>query len=90
MNRPYDWTATTIIQIIARPEYMGHSVNFRYKKESYKSKKVTVQAPEDWVIIENTHECCPYVNTFEPPQKARKLGISWDLGFAPPSSERLV
>ena len=26
--------------------------------------------------VENSHECCPYVSTFDPPQKARKLGIS--------------
>ena len=72
MNRPYDWTATTIIQIIARPEYMGHSVNFRYKKESYKSKKVTVQAPEDWVIIENTHEAIIDPETWLLAQQTRK------------------
>ena len=40
--------------------------------------------------VDSYHECCPYVNTFEPPQEARKLGISWDLGFAHPWSECLI
>ena len=40
--------------------------------------------------VKDHHECCPYVNTFEPPQKARYLGISWNDGNAYPSSERLI
>ena len=34
-----------------------------------------------------TNECCPYVNTNAPPQKARKMGVSWDMCFAHPSSQ---
>lgn len=34
-------------------------------------------------MIEN-HECCPYVNTFEPPQKARIYGIFRHSAFAHP------
>jgi hypothetical protein len=32
------------------------------------------QVPQYYV--EQDHECCSYVNTFAPPQKARKLGVS--------------
>ena len=56
MSRPYDWSATSISEILRRPEYMGHSVNFRYQKESYKSKKFFELPKEDWTILENTHE----------------------------------
>ena len=37
-------------------EYLGHTVNFKTTKKSYKSKK-TIKNPEsEWVIFENTHE----------------------------------
>lgn len=38
MSRPYTWTATTISDIVSKPEYMGHTVNFRTHKDSYKDK----------------------------------------------------
>ena len=34
MSRPYTWTATTISDIVGKPEYMGHTVNFRTHKDS--------------------------------------------------------
>jgi hypothetical protein len=40
--------------------------------------------------VEGDHECCPYVNTFEPPQKARIYGIFRHSAFAHPSSEHLI
>jgi hypothetical protein len=40
-------------------------------------------------FVENSHECCPYVNTFEPPQKARKMGVSCEFGIAHPHVEHL-
>lgn len=73
MDRPYDWSCTSVSQIIARIEYMGHSVNFRYKKESYKSKKITLTAPEDWVILENTHEAIIDPETWQLAQQTRKI-----------------
>ena len=39
MSRPYDWTDATIRDILSKPEYMGHTVNFRSYKPSYKDKK---------------------------------------------------
>ena len=32
MNRPYTWTASTISDLVRKPEYMGHTVNFHPKK----------------------------------------------------------
>ena len=37
-------------------EYSGHTVNFKTRKKSYKSKKTIVNPPEEWAIFENTHE----------------------------------
>jgi len=52
----YDWQGTTVLNMLGRQEYMGHTVNFRTHKPSYKSKKVIPNDPENWVIFKNTHD----------------------------------
>ena len=52
---------------------MGHTVNFRTTKESYKDKKQTQNPKEDWVIIENTHEPIIDPGTWETAQRCRKV-----------------
>lgn len=54
-NRPYDWYGFTVGSILSKPEYMGHTVNFRTTKKSYRDKRVK-NDPADWLIFENTHE----------------------------------
>ena len=44
-DNPYNWTGDTIADILERPEYQGHTVNFKTYKQSYKSKK-TCYNPE--------------------------------------------
>ena len=58
-------------QILSKPEYMGHTVNFRSHKESYKDKQTVRHAPEDWLIFENTHEAIVDKGTWELVQKLR-------------------
>ncbi len=54
---PYRWDAATIADIMDRwREYMGHTVNFKTRKKSYKSKKTINLPEEEWAIFENTHE----------------------------------
>lgn len=50
---------------------MGHTVNFRSSKKSYRDKRVK-NAPEDWLIFENTHEAIVDKETWELAQKLRK------------------
>lgn len=71
-NRPYDWNCTTVMTMLARPEYMGHTVNFRSHKEHYKSKKQIWNSPDEWVIFENTHEAIVDKHTWELAQKVRR------------------
>jgi hypothetical protein len=52
----YEWNASTVAKIIARPEYAGHTVNLRTQKDSYKDKKITWKPKDEWLIFENTHE----------------------------------
>ena len=72
MTRPYDWNAGAVSNILSKPEYMGHTVNFRTIKESYKSKQITKRPQEDWVIIENTHEAIVDPETWKLAQSTRR------------------
>jgi DNA invertase Pin-like site-specific DNA recombinase len=53
---PCKWSTHMVARVLERLEYLGHTVNFKTHKKSYKSKKVQRNAPEDWVIFENTQE----------------------------------
>ena len=55
-ERKYDWYGGTVLVMLGKQEYMGHTVNFRSHKPSYKSKKIKWNDPSEWVIYENTHE----------------------------------
>lgn len=51
---PFKWTNETVSSMLERVDYLGHTVNFKTKKQSYKSKKKLWNDPADWVIFENT------------------------------------
>ena len=55
-ENPYGWNDFIVGRILSKPEYMGHTVNFRSHKESYKDKRAVINPKEDWLIFENTHE----------------------------------
>ena len=51
---PYKWTNETVSRTLERIEYLGHTVSFKTRKQSYKSKKKLWNDPSEWVIFENT------------------------------------
>jgi hypothetical protein len=55
------------------PEYMGHTVNFRTYKTSFKTKKHKHNPPEKWEIFENTHEAIISPAEWETAQKCRTV-----------------
>ena len=71
IDRPYAWSVFIVGRILSKPEYMGHTVNFRSHKESYKDKQPVYHAPEDWLIFEDTHEAIVDKGTWELVQKLR-------------------
>lgn len=82
---PYNWTGFVVSQILSKPEYMGHTVNFRSHKQSYKDKNPVMNPKEDWLIFENTHEAIVDRETWELAQKLRKTPRRHDtLGEANP------
>jgi hypothetical protein len=68
---PYAWNIRTVCVILSRLEYVGSTVNFKTSKESYKDKKITYNAKEDWAIFENTHEAIVSKEMFDTVQKLR-------------------
>ena len=68
----YNWTGHVVGQILAKPEYMGDTVNFRSHKASYKDKRAVMNPQDEWLIFENTHEAIVDRETWELAQKLRK------------------
>jgi DNA invertase Pin-like site-specific DNA recombinase len=82
---PYVWNGRSVIQMVEKPEYKGHTVNFRYDKKSYKDKTSQKNAKEDWVIFENTHPEIVDSETWETAQRCRNTKRRTDtLGVANP------
>lgn len=50
------WSSERISEMLRNETYIGHMVQGRTVKISYKSKKCHAQPPEDWVVVKNTHE----------------------------------
>ena len=69
---PYNWSGYIVAQILSKPEYMGHTVNFRTHKQSYKDRTAIKIPQEEWLIFENTHEAIVDKETWELAQKLRK------------------
>lgn len=69
---PYHWNGATVVQILAHPEYMGCTVNFRTSSVSYKTKEQKRNDPSEWVIFEDTQEPIVDKETWELAQKLRQ------------------
>ena len=50
------WSSERISEMLRNETYIGHMVQGRTVKISYKSKKCLMQPPESWVVVKNTHE----------------------------------
>lgn len=71
-SKPYRWAQRTIADLLEKLEYVGHTVNFRTRKKSYKNKK-TIKNPEsEWQIFENTHPAIISQYDFDLVQELRK------------------
>ncbi len=66
------WSPTSISHILADVSYLGHTVNFKFNKKSYKSSRRIPTKKEDWIIFEDTQEAIVDKQTFETVQKIRQ------------------
>ncbi len=58
------WVDTTIKAILTNQIYVGDTVQGKTKKINYKLKKVIKNKPNDFIIVENTHEAIIDRETF--------------------------
>ncbi|MDR2532357.1 MAG: recombinase family protein [Oscillospiraceae bacterium] len=71
-DNPYRWWGTSITYLLEREEYMGHTVNFKTYKNSYKDKHRKTSPKENRLIFENTHEAIIDPETWHLAQKLIK------------------
>ena len=67
---PYGWGSSTIVSILKKREYLGHTVNFKTRKH-FKDKKSHYVDESEWTIFENTHEAIIDQQAFDLAQKIR-------------------
>ena len=66
----YGWGSSTIVNILKKREYLGHTCNFKTRKH-FKDKKSHYVSEDEWTIFENTHEAIIDQQTFDLVQKIR-------------------
>lgn len=64
------WTSSTIVSILKKYEYLGHTVNFKTRKH-FKDKKSHYVDESEWTIFENTHDAIIDQETFDNVQRIR-------------------
>lgn len=69
---PCKWATNTVVHILERREYLGHTVNFKTEKVSYKVKSSVENPEEKQMVFENTHEPIIDAETWERVQELRK------------------
>ncbi len=70
-DSPYDWRDSTIVGILERMDYCGHTVNFKSYSKSHKLKKRIPTTKEQQAIFYNTHEAIVEDAVFERVQELR-------------------
>lgn len=66
----YLWSPSTISAILHNQTYVGYLIQGKYRKASYKSKKLLRIPKSDWIIIPGCHDCIIDEETWEAVQKS--------------------
>ena len=70
-ENPYRWKDCTIVGILERMDYCGHTVNFKSYSKSHKLKKRIPTTKKQQAIFRNTHEAIVEEAVFERVQELR-------------------
>ncbi len=70
-DNPYTWNENSIVGILERMDYCGHTVNFKSYSKSHKLKKRIPTTKEQQAIFRNTHEAIVEEAVFERVQELR-------------------
>jgi site-specific DNA recombinase len=71
-ENPCAWVADTVANILAKKDYLGHTVNFKTYRKSYKSGKKIPNPEEKQAVFENTHPAIIEQAQWERVQELRK------------------
>ena len=66
----YLWSQSTISSILHNQTYVGYLIQGKYRKASYKSKKLLRIPKSDWIIIPRCHDCIIDEEIWEAVQKS--------------------
>jgi DNA invertase Pin-like site-specific DNA recombinase len=72
LKDPCGWCTEVVSAILERVDYLGHTVNFKTTKQSYKVNKKLYNNPEEWAVFENTQEPIIEESVFLTVQHLRK------------------
>lgn len=67
---PCAWTSSTVVDMLKKKEYLGHTVNFKTQKH-FKDVKSHYVDESQWIIFENTHDPIIDEATFNNVQRIR-------------------
>jgi len=59
-DKPYNWTASTVVHILTLQEYCGDLINFKTYSKDYRRKKRLKNSEENMAVFEDVHE--PIIN----------------------------
>lgn len=98
-ENPYSWNENSVVGILERMDYCGHTVNFKSYSKSHKLKKRIPTTKEQQAIFRNTHEAIVEEAVFERvqelrankrrPTKAERQGLFSDLVFCADCGSKL-
>lgn len=71
-DHPCHWNESSVSGILSQKEYLGHTVNFKTTKKSYKNKKIIFNPEDEQLIFENTHVALINQETWDIVQKNRQ------------------
>lgn len=83
-NESMLWESSTILGIITSRVYLGTLIQGQRQVVSFKSKKRRVTEPDEWIIVENTHEAIVDEELWEAANAAKKGGQHYNM----PKTER--
>jgi hypothetical protein len=66
----YGWGSSTVVHILKKREYLGHTSNFKTRKR-FKDKKSHYVDENEWTIFESAHEPIIDQDTFDNVQRIR-------------------
>lgn len=65
------WAAGSVRKILQNPVYLGHMVQGREEKVSFKGRKTRRRPKEEWIVVEDTHEAIVETAVFQAVQDMR-------------------